>query len=148
MNLQNKVTPRVLQSLETVDETVLNKDLIKHLVLHIISSTSTRSEALSGLQSRGDNASKMSDEASGAILIFVDGLSSIRDVIETLKGSPELRSQVSPYSGTCLYSLIILGDNKVVTLIFIYNYFASLFFDYLRLISYLQFLTLDLFTVV
>jgi hypothetical protein len=73
-----KYSLRTLQSIERVDESLLNLKLIQKLVLHLLSLPVE------------DSASPLGP---GAILIFVSGLSDIREVINSLKHTPELSNK-------------------------------------------------------
>jgi HrpA-like RNA helicase len=75
-----KYSVRTLQSIERVDDSLLNLKLIQKLVIHLLS-----------LPIEDCNSS--SSLGPGAILIFVPGLSDIRDVISCLKQSPELSNR-------------------------------------------------------
>jgi hypothetical protein len=75
-----KYSPRTIQSIERVDESILNLKLIQKLVLHLLSLPV-------------DESSSTSPLGPGAILIFVSGLSDIREVINALKHSPELSNK-------------------------------------------------------
>lgn len=72
-----KYSRATLQSLECVDPSILNLKLIHKLVVHLLSLPVEEASSL----------------GSGAILIFVAGLSDIRDVINYLKRSPELSNK-------------------------------------------------------
>lgn len=63
---KGKCSKETLTSLEIVDETILNKELIRSLCVHLYLTSEP-----------------------GAILIFVPGIGDIRDVIEALKEAPE-----------------------------------------------------------
>jgi HrpA-like RNA helicase len=73
-----KYSSTTIQSLERVDESVINLKLIAKLVVHLLSQPTPHLDPTYG---------------PGAILIFVPGLSDIRDVIECLKQTPELSSR-------------------------------------------------------
>jgi HrpA-like RNA helicase len=64
-----------------LDESILNKQLIKELVLKIISNNCSREDVV--MSGPGQHC--------GAILIFVDGFAAIKDVIDILRSVPALR---------------------------------------------------------
>lgn len=72
-----KYSEKTLTSLDIVDESVINTELILKLVLHIIANTSTTGKG-KGPKGAADGAAPVEGEAEGAILIFVPGLANIQ----------------------------------------------------------------------
>ena len=80
MRSSRKYSDRTIMSLKQVDESKLNVELIRELVVHIMRQPLPPSDASeSGVV-----------ELEGAILIFVAGLSDIRDVIDCLEACTEI----------------------------------------------------------
>lgn len=74
-----KYSDRVIMSLKQMDESQINLEMIRALVLHIMKTSDATSTG-----------------QEGAILIFVAGLSDIRDVIECLQSCVQLRGKKAP----------------------------------------------------
>ena len=98
LDLSGKVSDRVLDTLKNVDESVINVELITALCTHLLTTT---------------------DE--GAILIFLDGLSSIRDVVESLQAARlsdvqifPLHSSLSSAEQSRVFRTMPAGKRKIV----------------------------------
>ncbi len=87
---QKKYSDRTIQNILLADPSILNIDLIAQLVISIVKSPPIDNNSESKSVSPSDNS-----QALGAILIFVSGLSDIRDVIDGLKSHTQLHSYAS-----------------------------------------------------
>lgn len=85
MRSSRKYSDRTIMSLKQVDESKLNVELIRELVVHIMRQPLPPSDA----------SESGAVELEGAILIFVAGLSDIRDVIDCLEACTEISGSSS-----------------------------------------------------
>ena len=97
-DMQGKVTAATLSSLKCVDEAVINVELITALSQRLLNSSTE-----------------------GAILVFVDGLASIRDVVQSLEAArlPNVRiyplhSSLSSAEQSRVFNVMPKGQRKIV----------------------------------
>lgn len=117
---QKRFSDRTLQNLMIGDPSILNVDLIAQLVLHIVSTLSIEESK----ESKSTDSSGRSS-ALGAVLVFVAGLSDIRDVVDALKSNSllnrnqklrilPLHSSLSTAEQNAIFQPMPVGTRKIV----------------------------------
>ena len=123
---KRKLSLRTVQSLSTVDESIINLELIQALVLHLMAEGKKICASAGGSSSDGGGKGRNKDGGSqqaAAILIFVPGLGDIRDVIACLEERSELRdaarilplhSSLSSHDQSLVFQLPPAGKRKII----------------------------------